>query len=110
MKKVEAIIDPFDLDAVKVGLSLHGVQGVTVTEMRGGGGRQDLGHFYRGVRHVALLPKVKVEVVVRDDQVAETLASIEHGASSLAGEQTLSVTSLDEVLRIRTGVRESGLR
>src|SRR6266566_3412436 len=99
MKKVEAIIKPFKLDEVKESLSAIGVQGI---------GRQK-GHteLYRGAEYVVdFLPKVKLEIIVRDEQVADVVETIEKAAKTgRIGDGKSFVLPIDEVVRIRTGER-----
>ena len=108
MKKIEAILRHFKLEDVKDALTEAGVQGMTVSEVRGFGRQKGHKELYRGVEYsVDFLPKVKMEVVVSDDQadsVIETL--IRSARTGQAGDGKIFVTDLDEMVRIRTG--ESG--
>ena len=109
MKKVEAIIKPFKLDEVKESLSGIGVQGLTVSEVKGFGRQKGHTELYRGAEYVVdFLPKVKVEVVVRDEQVVEVVETIEKAAKTgRIGDGKIFVLPIDEVIRIRTGERGS---
>jgi len=107
MKKVEAIIKPFKLDEVKEGLSSIGVQGLTVSEVKGFGRQKGHTELYRGAEYVVdFLPKVKLEIIVRDEQVNDVVESIEKTAKTgRIGDGKIFVTPVDEVVRIRTGER-----
>ena len=107
MKKVEAIIKPFKLDEVKEGLSGLGVQGLTVSEVKGFGRQKGHTELYRGAEYVVdFLPKVKLEIIVRDDQVVEVVEAIEKAAKTgRIGDGKIFVLPMDEVIRIRTGER-----
>ena len=105
MKLVTAIIKPFKLDDVREALSEIGVQGITVTEVKGFGRQKGHTELYRGAEYVVdFLPKVKMEVAVTDgllDQVIEAITS--SARTGKIGDGKIFVTSLDQVLRIRTG-------
>ena len=105
MKKIEAIIKPFKLDEVKNALSHVGVQGLTVTEVRGFGRQKGHKEQYRGAEYtVDLVPKVKVEVVVADGAVAAVVEAITRAArTGEIGDGKIFVSSLEGVTRIRTG-------
>jgi len=107
MKKVEAIIKPFKLDEVKEGLSAVGIQGLTVSEVKGFGRQKGHTELYRGAEYVVdFLPKVKLEVIVRDEQVAEVIDAIEKAArTGRIGDGKIFVVPVEEVIRIRTGER-----
>jgi nitrogen regulatory protein P-II 1 len=107
MKKVEAIIKPFKLDEVKEGLSGIGVQGLTVSEVKGFGRQKGHTELYRGAEYVVdFLPKVKLEVIVRDEQVVEVVETIEKAAKTgRIGDGKIFVLPIDEIIRIRTGER-----
>jgi nitrogen regulatory protein P-II 1 len=112
MKKIEAIIKPFKLDEVKEALSDAGVLGLTVTEVKGFGRQKGHTELYRGAEYVVdFLPKVKVEVVVADEMVPKALEAIERSAKTgRIGDGKIFVTTVEEVVRIRTGERgESAL-
>ena len=104
MKLVTAIIKPFKLDEVKDALSEIGIQGMTVSEVKGFGRQKGHSEIYRGSEYtVDLLPKVKIEIAVADDQVAKVLDTIV-GASQtgIIGDGKFIVTSIEELVRIRT--------
>ena len=107
MKKVEAIIKPFKLDEVKDALSEVGIQGMTVTEVKGFGRTGGKKEVYRGSAYVVdFVPKVKVEIVVTDEQTQQVLDAIEKSAKTgRIGDGKIFVSSVDEVIRIRTGER-----
>jgi nitrogen regulatory protein P-II 1 len=107
MKKIEAIIKPFKLDDVRESLSEAGVSGLTVTEVKGFGRQKGHTELYRGAEYVVdFLPKVKIEVVVADNQVDRCIEAIVAGArTGKIGDGKIFVTSVDEVVRIRTGER-----
>lgn len=105
MKLVSAVIKPFKLDDVRAALSELGVQGVTVTEVKGFGRQKGHTELYRGAEYVVdFLPKVKLEIAVGDDmleQVIETVTKAAH--TGKIGDGKIFVTSLEQVIRIRTG-------
>ncbi len=105
MKKVEAVIKPFKLDEVKDALQEIGVQGMTVTEARGYGRQKGHTELYRGAEYVIdFLPKVKIEVVIADDQVERVVEAIMTTArSGRIGDGKIFVSEVDDVVRIRTG-------
>ena len=107
MKKIEAIIKPFKLDEVKEALADVGVLGLTVTEVKGFGRQKGHTELYRGAEYVVdFLPKVKIEVVLTDEMVPKALEAIEHSAKAgRIGDGKIFVTTVDEVVRIRTGER-----
>jgi len=107
MKKVEAIIKPFKLDEVKDALSEVGVQGMTVTEVKGFGRTGGKKEVYRGSAYVVdFVPKVKLEIVVADDLVHSVIDAIEKTAKTgRIGDGKIFVTALEEAVRIRTGER-----
>ena len=105
MKMVSAVIIPFKLDEVREALSSMGVQGITVTEVKGFGRQKGHTELYRGAEYVVdFLPKVKLETAVSDDLVDRVIEAIE-GASRTGkiGDGKIFVTSLEQVVRIRTG-------
>ncbi len=108
MKKVEAIVKPFKLEEVKEALAAVGVQGLTVTEVKGFGRQKGHKELYRGAEYVVeFLPKVKLEVVVGDDKVEEVVKAIVKAASTgRIGDGKIFVLPVEEAVRIRTG--ESG--
>ena len=105
MKKIEAIIKPFKLDEVKDALGEVGVQGMTVTEVKGFGRTGGKKEVYRGSAYVVdFVPKVKIEIIVKDDMVHQVISSITEAAKTgRIGDGKIFVTSVDEVIRIRTG-------
>ena len=105
MKKVEAIIKPFKLDEVKEALSEVGIQGMTVTEVKGFGRTGGKKEVYRGSAYVVdFVPKVKVEIVVTDDQTQQVLDAIEKSAKTgRIGDGKIFVSTVDKAVRIRTG-------
>ena len=107
MKKIEAIIKPFKLDEVKEALHEVGVQGMTVTEVRGFGRQKGHTELYRGAEYVVdFLPKVKIEVVVETAQVDDVIEAIEKAAKTgRIGDGKIFVSSVENVIRVRTGER-----
>ena len=107
MKKVEAIIKPFKLDEVKEGLSGIGVQGLTVSEVKGFGRQKGHTELYRGAEYVVdFLPKVQVSVLVPDERADDTIDAILEGArTGRIGDGKIFITPVEEVIRIRTGER-----
>ena len=105
MKLVTAIIKPFKLDDVREALSDIGVQGVTVTEVKGFGRQKGHTELYRGAEYVVdFVPKVKLELAVRDDQVDLTIEAIMKAAGTgKIGDGKIFVSDLLQVVRIRTG-------
>ncbi|MBC8292975.1 MAG: P-II family nitrogen regulator [Proteobacteria bacterium] len=107
MKRIEAIIKPFKLDEVKEALGGVGVQGITVSEVKGFGRQRGHTELYRGAEYVVdFLPKVKVEVIISDsqvDSVVETIAST--AKTGRIGDGKIFVSDISEVIRIRTGER-----
>jgi nitrogen regulatory protein P-II 1 len=105
MKKIEAIIKPFKLDEVKEALQEIGLQGITVTEAKGFGRQKGHTELYRGAEYVVdFLPKVKLEVVLPDDQVEAALEAIQNAArTGKIGDGKIFVTTVEKVIRIRTG-------
>ncbi|HEY2028508.1 MAG TPA: P-II family nitrogen regulator [Myxococcales bacterium] len=107
MKKIEAIIKPFKLDEVKEALADVGVLGLTVTEVKGFGRQKGHTELYRGAEYVVdFLPKVKIEIVLVDELVPKALDAIERAAKTgRIGDGKIFVSTVDEVVRIRTGER-----
>jgi nitrogen regulatory protein P-II 1 len=105
MKKIEAIIRHFKLEDVKNSLSEKGIQGMTVTEVRGFGRQKGHKEMYRGAEYtVDFLPKVKIEVICADSQLETVVGSIlETARTGNVGDGKIFVTSLTELIRIRTG-------
>ena len=105
MKLITAIIKPFKLDEVREALSAIGVQGITVTEVKGFGRQKGHTELYRGAEYVVdFLPKVKVEVVVKDDDVERCIDAILKAAKTgKIGDGKIFVLPVEQVVRIRTG-------
>ena len=105
MKKIEAIIKPFKLDDVREALTELGITGMTVSEVKGFGRQRGHNEVYRGAEYaVDFLPKVKIEVVLPDDQIERTVeAIIEAARSGKIGDGKIFVLPVEEVIRIRTG-------
>lgn len=105
VKKIEAIIKPFKLDEVKEALHEIGVSGITVTEAKGFGRQKGHTELYRGAEYVVdFLPKVKLEVVVADDQAERVVEAIASAAQTgRIGDGKIFVTAIESALRIRTG-------
>ena len=110
MKKIEAIIKPFKLDEVKEALQELGVQGMTVIEAKGYGRQKGHTELYRGAEYVVdFLPKIKIEVVVADDQLDRALEAIATAArTGRIGDGKIFVSEVLDVMRIRTGETGSG--
>jgi nitrogen regulatory protein PII len=109
MKKIEAIIKPFKLDEVKEALNDIGIQGITVSEVKGFGRQKGHTELYRGAEYVVdFLPKIKLEVIVLDDLVPQVVETVEKSArTGRIGDGKIFVTNVEEVVRIRTGERGS---
>ena len=107
MKKIEAILKPFKLDEVKEQLTKSGIQGMTVSEVKGFGRQKGHTELYRGAEYVVdFLPKVKVEILVDDDNAQSIVNAIQTAArTGRIGDGKIFVTPVDEVIRIRTGER-----
>jgi nitrogen regulatory protein P-II 1 len=105
MKMVEAIVKPFKMDEVKEALTKAGVQGMTVEEVKGFGRQKGHTELYRGAEYsVDFLPKVKIQVLVPDDNVAKVVEVITESAKTgKIGDGKIFVTPVEEVIRIRTG-------
>jgi nitrogen regulatory protein P-II 1 len=105
MKKIEAIIKPFKLDEVKEALHEVGLQGMTVTEAKGFGRQKGHTELYRGAEYVVdFLPKVKIEIVMEDSLVDRAIEAITQAArTGRIGDGKIFVSSIEEVIRIRTG-------
>ncbi|CAZ88856.1 regulatory protein, P-II 2, for nitrogen assimilation by glutamine synthetase, regulates GlnL (NRII) and GlnE (ATase) [Thiomonas arsenitoxydans] len=105
MKLITAIIKPFKLDEVREALAEIGVTGLTVTEVKGFGRQKGHTELYRGAEYVVdFLPKVKVEAVIKEDQVERAIESIVKAArTGKIGDGKIFVTSVEQVVRIRTG-------
>jgi len=107
MKLITAIIKPFKLDEVREALSAIGVQGITVTEVKGFGRQKGHTELYRGAEYVVdFLPKVKIEVVIEDALVERAIEAIQKAAhTGRIGDGKIFVTNVEEAIRIRTGER-----
>jgi nitrogen regulatory protein P-II 1 len=107
MKKIEAIIKPFKLDEVKQALSKIGVQGMTVTEVKGFGRQKGHTEVYRGAEYkIDFLAKVKIELITADEMLPQAIETIERSAKTgKIGDGKIFVLPVDEVIRIRTGER-----
>ncbi len=107
MRKVEAIIKPFKLDEVKEALHGIGIQGMTVTEVKGFGRQKGHTELYRGAEYVVdFLPKIKIEIAVSDDLVSKVVDAIVQAANTgRIGDGKIFVLPMEEVIRIRTGER-----
>lgn len=107
MKKIEAIIKPFKLDEVKDALNEIGIQGMTVTEVKGFGRQKGHTELYRGAEYVVdFIPKIKIEIVIGDSLAEKAVSTIEQVArTGKIGDGKLFVYTVDEVVRIRTGER-----
>jgi len=105
VKKIEAIIKPFKLDDVREALSEIGVTGMTATEVRGFGRQKGHTELYRGAEYVVdFLPKIKIEVVIDQDRVDSCIEAITNSArTGKIGDGKIFVTSVDTIIRIRTG-------
>ena len=105
MKLVTAIIKPFKLDEVREALAAVGVQGITVTEVKGFGRQKGHTELYRGAEYVVdFLPKVKVEAAIRDDLLDQVIETIEKAASTgKIGDGKIFIFDVEQVIRIRTG-------
>ena len=105
MKKIEAVIKPFKLDEVKEALQDLGVQGMTVLEAKGYGRQKGHTELYRGAEYVVdFLPKIKIEIVISDDQVGPAIEAIQAAArTGRIGDGKIFVSEITEVVRIRTG-------
>lgn len=108
MKMVTAIIKPFKLDEVRESLAQIGVQGITVTEVKGFGRQKGHTELYRGAEYVVdFLPKVKIDIAVKSDQVEQVIEAVRDAANTgKIGDGKIFVSPLEKVIRIRTG--ESG--
>lgn len=109
MKKIEAVIKPFKLDEVKEALHEVGVSGITVTEAKGFGRQKGHTELYRGAEYVVdFLPKVRLEIVVDDDQVDRVVEAIANAArTGRIGDGKIFVSAIESAVRIRTGERDS---
>jgi nitrogen regulatory protein P-II 1 len=105
MKKIEAVIKPFKLDEVKEALHEIGIQGMTVTEVKGFGRQKGHVELYRGAEYnIAFVPKVKIEIAVSDGLAGKVVAAIQTKArTGNIGDGKIFVSSIEQVIRIRTG-------
>jgi nitrogen regulatory protein P-II 1 len=105
MKKIEAIIKPFKLDEVKEALNEIGIQGITVSEVKGFGRQKGHTELYRGAEYVVdFLPKIKVEIVVKEELVSKVVETIvESAKTGRIGDGKVFVLNVEEAVRIRTG-------
>jgi len=105
MKKIEAIIKPFKLDEVREAVQELGVQGITVTEVKGFGRQKGHAEIYRGSEYVVdFLPKMKLEIVVPEDRAAEVAKVIQEKArTGRIGDGKIFITTVEDAVRIRTG-------
>ena len=105
MKKIEAIIKPFKLDDAKEGLAKAGIQGLTVSEVKGFGRQKGHTELYRGAEYVVdFLPKLKLEIVVPDDQAEKVVLAIQESCQTgQIGDGKIFVYDVERILRIRTG-------
>ncbi|MFO8048892.1 MAG: P-II family nitrogen regulator [Desulfosudaceae bacterium] len=105
MKKIEAIIKPFKLDDVKTALNEIGIQGMTITEVKGYGRQKGHTEIYRGAEYVVdFIPKVKIEIVVPADMVDTVIETIETAArTEKLGDGKIFVSAIEQAVRVRTG-------
>jgi len=105
MKQVEAIIKPFQLEEVKEALTKLGVEGMTVSEVKGFGRQKGHTNLYRGAEYsVDFLPKVKIQVLVSDEKAVQVVEAIARGArTGKIGDGKIFITRVEEIIRIRTG-------
>ncbi len=105
MKKIEAVVKPFKLEDVKDALAEIGVTGMTVSEVKGYGRQQGHSELYRGAEYVVdFLPKIKIELVVADENVEQTVNTIVEAArTGKIGDGKIFVSDIDKIVRIRTG-------
>jgi len=108
LKKIEAIIKPFKVDDVKDALSELGIDGMTITEVKGHGRQKGHTELYRGAEYVVdFVPKVKVEIVISDERLDDAVTAICEAASTgKVGDGKIFVTTIDQAVRIRTGERD----
>ena len=107
MKKIEAIIKPFKLDDVKNALTKIGVQGMTVSEVKGFGRQKGHTEIYRGAEYkIDFLPKVKMELITSEEMLTQVIETIERAAKTgKIGDGKIFISPIEEVIRIRTGER-----
>ena len=109
MKKIEAIIKPFKLDEVKEALSEIGVSGLTVFEVKGFGRQKGHTELYRGAEYIVdFLPKVKLEFIINDEILEEVIETIKSSAyTGKIGDGKIFISNIEEIIRIRTGEKNS---
>ena len=109
MKKVEAIIKPFKLDGVKEALSEIGITGMTITEVKGYGRQQGHSELYRGAEYIVdFVPKIKLDLIINDEEIEKVVQTIRESAKSgKIGDGKIFISSIEEVIRIRTGEKGS---
>ena len=109
MKMIMAVIKPFKLDDVREALTEHGIEGLTVTEVKGFGRQKGQTEVFRGAEYtVSFLPKVKIEVVVDDAKVDKVVEAIQNAANTgRIGDGKIFVSNIEQVIRIRTGEKDS---
>ncbi len=107
MKKIEAIVKPFKLDEVKNALTKIGVQGMTISEVKGFGRQKGHTEVYRGAEYtIDFVPKAKIELIVTDDLATQAIETIERAAKTgKIGDGKIFISTVEEVIRIRTGER-----
>jgi nitrogen regulatory protein P-II 1 len=107
MKKVEAIIKPFKLDEIKEALNELGLQGITVLEAKGFGRQKGHTELYRGAEYIVdFLPKVKIELIIEDQQLDSAIEAIQKAAhTGRIGDGKIFISSIEDAIRIRTGER-----
>lgn len=105
MKKIEAIIKPFKLDEVKDALTEQGIQGMTISEVKGFGRQKGHTELYRGAEYIVdFLPKIKIEIIVKDEDVSKVLEIVQKAAhTGRIGDGKVFVLPVEAVVRIRTG-------
>jgi nitrogen regulatory protein P-II 1 len=105
MKKIEAIVKPFKLDDVKKALNEIGIQGMTISEVKGYGRQKGHKEIYRGAEYVVdFIPKVKIEIIVESERADQVVEAIEKAANTgKIGDGKIFVFSVEEVIRVRTG-------
>ena len=109
MKKVEVILKPFKLDDVREALSDIGITGMTVTEVKGFGRQKGHTELYRGAEYVVdFLPKIKIELVIKEEQLDDCIETVANAArTGKIGDGKIFVTSVEKVIRIRTGEQDA---
>lgn len=107
MKKVEAIIKPFKLDDVKEALNEIGIQGMTISEVKGYGRQKGHKEIYRGAEYVVdFIPKIKIEIIVDSERVKQVMETIEKAANTgKIGDGKIFILPIEDVIRVRTGER-----